>query len=284
MIFILVPVHNRIDRLRTFIADLERQQHAPEFTLVVVDSGSSDGTSEFISRMAASLSMRQGTLFPVIGAADWWWSRAVEEGIDRISADLTSMDKVLIINDDVSLEPTYLRKISDLSDAEPTSLVTSCLVAPSDLSCAPFHFGVAVDLDRLTFHDITPSANWDARTVIRSDVASGRGTLFPASAMLAGVRPRTRKLPHYLADYDMGLQARRLGYSIVGRPDIYVVTERIQGNSRRFSTRWQYRTRLESPGRLLTWWHFWRSETLGLSTLRLLGRVVARRMNGSNIG
>ncbi len=273
MIFILVPVHNRLVHVKPFVEDLARQRGAPEFRLVVIDAGSTDGTREFLRSFATGQREQPLDLDIVEGHGDWWWSRSIQMGIDRVLPHLSTTDKVMIINDDVSLDPTYLQRIAELSDDHPDALITSCLVATDDATGVPFHFGVSIDQERLRFVDVVPAATDGRDMLLHSDVASGRGTLFPASAIRGGVRPRVRQLPHYLADYDMGLQARALGYTIIGRSDIYVTTDEVQGNARRFKNQFQYRTRQESPGRLLTWWNFWTSPTLGMGRMTVLGRA-----------
>ena len=45
MIYVVIPVHDRIAFTLTCLADLERQTRA-DVTVVVVDDGSVDGTSE----------------------------------------------------------------------------------------------------------------------------------------------------------------------------------------------------------------------------------------------
>lgn len=281
MIFVLVPVHNRLRHVEPFVHDLVAQGSPPPFRLVIIDAGSTDGTSDFIASVSTAAGGAQISVEYIDGRTDWWWSRSITEGIDRILPELAPDDKVLIINDDVSLTPDYLRNIAAFSDEHPRSLITSCLRAKDDPLGPPFHYGVAIDEEHLTFVDVVPTP-LDSDVLIHSDVASGRGTIFPAAAIIAGVRPRTRRLPHYLADYDMGVQARALGYTIIGRSDIYVTTERIQGNSKRFKNQFQYRTKTESPGRLLNWWNFWTSRKLGIGRAAVIRRAVGHAVSSGS--
>ena len=207
MIFVVVPVHNRVDHLAQFVNDLSVQTGAPEFELIVVDAGSTDGTQKFICDPTSESAERPFPVTYVEGTSDWWWSAAVAAGLDRIRDRLASRDSVLIINDDVRIASDYIARIAGLSEQNPRSLITSCLCDVNDPSAEPFHYGVVVDATRLEFHDLEPSQIGDPESLLRSDVASGRGTLFPADAILGGVQPRVRELPHYLADYDMGSQA-----------------------------------------------------------------------------
>ncbi|MDP9122271.1 MAG: glycosyltransferase [Acidobacteriota bacterium] len=55
---VVIPTHNRLEVLAEVISALERQEGAPAFELIVVDDGSSDGTSEWLRSRTFTLPLR----------------------------------------------------------------------------------------------------------------------------------------------------------------------------------------------------------------------------------
>jgi GT2 family glycosyltransferase len=283
MIFIVVPVYNRLNCLKDLVEDLEEQQFTEELKLVIVDSGSTDGTVEFVKS-----EMRDSTFgFPMellIGSPSWWWGRATAEGIKYCRADLGASDFVLLLNDDVRLPRNYLLSMMKLANSNPKCLVTSALKA-NLLDEEPFHYGVLVDEQNLNFVDV-PSHVGATDPEFFSDVCSGRGTLIPAAAILDGVTARHRKFPHYLADYDIGIQSRKNGFLIVGSREVWLVAHEVQGNAKRYDKLTSYLFKKESPGRLISWFFFWIGNDMRLprrTRIRSGFRLVRRQILGKSV-
>jgi glycosyltransferase involved in cell wall biosynthesis len=55
---VVIPTHNRLDVLPEVLAALEAQRGAPEFEVVVVDDGSTDGTGEWLAAYRSALPLR----------------------------------------------------------------------------------------------------------------------------------------------------------------------------------------------------------------------------------
>ena len=66
MIFVVIPVFNRIDYTKSCLQYLE-QQTFPDIQPIVVDDGSTDRTSEIIRAEFPSVKLVQGS-------GDWYWT------------------------------------------------------------------------------------------------------------------------------------------------------------------------------------------------------------------
>src|SRR6185436_816670 len=55
---VVIPTHNRLEVLAEVLQALEFQQGAPAFEVVVVDDGSSDGTSDWLRSRTFNLPLR----------------------------------------------------------------------------------------------------------------------------------------------------------------------------------------------------------------------------------
>ena len=67
MIYVVTACHNRIETTKKFINSLKKQS-CPNWHLILVDDGSTDGTGEFV-KMELSLEfvlMKIGSLFSII--------------------------------------------------------------------------------------------------------------------------------------------------------------------------------------------------------------------------
>ena len=77
-VFILLPVHNRVEKTIRFVQDLARQDNG-NFLLILLDDGSADGTAE---RCRASLGSR---ITVVQGQGRWWWGGALAVGLSHLA-------------------------------------------------------------------------------------------------------------------------------------------------------------------------------------------------------
>ena len=275
MIHVVVPTFNRLNHLSRFVESLSFQSVQGLVTLTVVDSGSTDGTQDYLNGIEALTSNAISKVSVVRGNPDWWWSRAINEGLDTLRDQLIDHDYVLIINDDVILPVDYVGRLVQLCTSHPRALVTSCLVDPDDSLDVPFHYGVLVVPQRLSFADVRPPAYGE---IFHGDVASGRGTAFPSHVIKKGLAARERQLPHYLADYGMSLDARHMGCEIIGTSSHFLYTSKSQGNQAR---KWGHVgrfVRIGSPDRLLSWWHIWRHQVLRQPLPQFFWRFIRYRL------
>jgi GT2 family glycosyltransferase len=123
-IFVVVPVFNRKALLATFLGCM-RAQRFRSFQVVVVDDGSTDGTAQLIE-----------TAFPEVrlvrGDGTLWWTGAINAGIRHAMSRGSPNDAVVVINDDVTVDETYLATLYRLWQTMPDTLIGSVVadVAP----------------------------------------------------------------------------------------------------------------------------------------------------------
>jgi glycosyltransferase involved in cell wall biosynthesis len=112
-ISLVIPTYNRRDRLARVLAALHQQTLGPErFEVVVVDDGSSDGTSDWLATQSPPFSLR--TLRLDNGGP----ARARNAGIQAASAEL-----ILFIDDDVEPTPRLIEEHLATHRAEANDVV-----------------------------------------------------------------------------------------------------------------------------------------------------------------
>lgn len=207
-IYIVVPVHNRKALTERFLECLSKQTFR-NFSVIVVDDGSTDGTAELISDKFPEVTLLRGD-----GAL--WWSGATNLGIRHALLNASDSDAVLIINDDLEIDPVYLDRLYDVWQSNPNTLIGS----------------VVVDLDdpERIFYGGETRDRWFAKSSwlntgrrlsefgsdhrVRVSVLNGMGTLVPASAF--------RKIGLYDekhfqqgGDDELSARASNNGYSLI---------------------------------------------------------------------
>ena len=108
MIYIVLPVHNRIDETKLFIQALKRQTYK-DFHLILVDDGSSDGTADYISNEMSNLTILKGN-------GKLWWAGSLEKGRKHLLnlKEMTDGNIIMIINNDTTFDELFLSNIINL--------------------------------------------------------------------------------------------------------------------------------------------------------------------------
>lgn len=189
-VYILLPVHNRCDVTRRFI-DCLKVQIYQDFHLVLIDDGSTDGTSDMVCEHIAALTV-------IKGKGNWWWAGSLQQGYLWLQMQNVLQNSiVLIINDDTIFEPDFIEKaVMVLADQKRMLL------------CA-YYF--SLQDGRLI--DSGLYIDWKLFTCVQTDnpneinCLSTRGLFLRCSDFfeIGGFYPKI--LPHYYSDYEFTIRA-----------------------------------------------------------------------------
>ena len=272
-IHVLTPVHNRCAVTENFLDDLYSQELDEDLRIVIVDDGSTDGTSEMLLRRVESLPPRV-TMSVIEGDGSWWWAESMAAAIHHCREHLGGGDVVVFMNDDISVPcdtlATLARScrqrnaivVAPVRDTEdPSRLIDrGALLDPSTLSVEPLP-------NQRSPHRFTSLA-----------VASGRSVAYPAAIFEEGLNVDHRRLPHHLADLEFSIRASRQGHPILLAENIWVLSEDHFSSSERPTNVWHRLTDVSSPDRILSYWAFWRTVLPELSRPFLLVRLSRYRL------
>jgi len=203
MLYIILPVHDRIKNTKTFIDHLLEQSYS-NFHLILVDDGSTDGTSKYVSSMLGS------RVSILKGKGNWWWGGSLHQGYLWIkkNANISGNDFVLIMNNDTGFEPNFLNTAVGLIQKESRALLTAC--------------GYNIETKQLI--DKGTNINWDnfQFTAVENEseinCLSTRGLIMSTSSFMeiGGFHPIL--LPHYLSDYEFTIRAYQKGFKLFTHP------------------------------------------------------------------
>ena len=92
---IIIPVFNRINDTKKIISNLRVQNTSEEIKVLIIDDGSTDGTSEWLKS--------QKDLFFLRGNGKLLWGGAINLGINYIIKNHPNDEWILLINNDLEV-------------------------------------------------------------------------------------------------------------------------------------------------------------------------------------
>lgn len=197
MVYILLPVHNRRDVTSRFIRCLKAQSYK-DWHLLLIDDGSSDGTSEMVRAEIPNATVLRG-------CGKWWWGGSLQQGYSwLVKMQIAPGEYVLIVNDDTEFEANFLAVGLELLAARPQTLLLANAYSRSSREL--LDAGIHVDWRHFTFR---PAARAEEINCL-----STRGLFLTVGDFIGigGFRPHL--LPHYGSDYEFTIRARRKGMQL----------------------------------------------------------------------
>lgn len=114
-VWVVTPVHNRRRFTEPFLRCLHRQSWT-RLHIVIVDDGSTDGTTEMIRDSFPGVTLLRGN-------GNLWWTAAVNLGIRHVLSEAHAADYVLVMNDDLEVESDFVDTLLRFAAARPRALV-----------------------------------------------------------------------------------------------------------------------------------------------------------------
>ena len=222
-VYVLIPVHNRLGYTRACLTCLERQTYT-WMEVVVIDDGSTDGTSTALAREFPRVTVLRGN-------GRLWWTGAMAMGVRHVLRRCAANDYILCQNNDTLFELDYVSTLVRVSRERGGALVGSVLRNWDDGTL--ISLGPKIDWWRSQICDLNKLVD-DPEVLCREEVIEsidalpGRGTLVPVRVFRRIGNFRPILLPHYIADYEFSARAKQRGERLLlsTRAVVYTVPER----------------------------------------------------------
>jgi GT2 family glycosyltransferase len=199
-VYVLAPVHNRRLITEHMIRCLLNQTYT-NWHLVLIDDGSTDGTSEMASQFVPSLTILRGK-------GNWWWAGSLQQGYRWLKKNgVMSDDVILILNDDTDFDAEFIAQ--GLAALRPQGLLLAQLYSRQ---AGFIESGVRWDWEELSCKS--------AKDLEQVNCFSTRGLFHRFDDMLkiGGFRPWL--MPHYFSDYEYTMRAHRKGIALLSSPEV----------------------------------------------------------------
>lgn len=199
---IVVPVFNQKDLIIRFIESL-REQDYPNFTLIVVDDASSDGTYTTLTKDYPEVTTLKGN-------GNLWWSGGTNKGIKCAIKD--GADYILTINHDVTIGKDYISSLVTFAKKYPHALVGSMVVDRQKPDSVWF-FGASYSKRTGENSHVLGKVS-DFKEPQKSTWLTGMGVLVPIEVFDIIGYYDEENFPLYFGDADFSERARRAGYDL----------------------------------------------------------------------
>ena len=187
------------------------------FQIIVVDSGSIDGTQQIIREKYPQVTLLQAD-------PSTWWAAATNIGIRKAMS--SGCKYVLTCNDDNLVSPDALYKLISTAETHPGSIVAASICDLHNSDTVIFAGRQRSRLtDRFIYMNHYQSYAGMDRGLREVDLLHGKCTLFPITVFESAGLFDEKSFPHLFADDDLVLRAKRMGYRLLVDLDTVVYND-----------------------------------------------------------
>ncbi len=214
-IFVVIAVFNRKKYTLDCLSFLKSQTYS-DFQIVIVDDGSTDGTSEEIQK-------KYPEVIIVKGDGNWWWTKSMNIGCNK--AIELGANLLITLNNDTYFEKDFVNQLVDLHSKYPKAILGSLNLIRKESEYI-FFSGlkniVWWKAKEVKYHKAFTPYNNDLRGIHSTKCLNGRGTLIPVKIFQEIGGYDETNFPQYASDYDLTLRAQQKGYDCLISYDIKV--------------------------------------------------------------
>lgn len=275
MIYIVIPVFNRIHFTRECLDSLRKQSNK-KFKVVIVDDGSTDGTGEMLKDEYPEVVV-------LTGDGNLFWTASVNMGIEW--ALEKGAEYIMTMNNDVIATEDYIQNMYNWITVKPDAVMGSLEV---DAKSKEIIFGgERINWVNGSYVSLLNIVSEDKRTGLHAVThLPGRGLLIPRKVFEKIGLFDQKVFPHYMADFDFTHKLLRHGFEMFCNYDAKLYTyPQESGDSairRKKSVKNYYNHLFSIKGggnlRNFTWYAFKNCPKKYLPTYLFIG--YARRIGG----
>lgn len=205
MLYIIVPVFNRIESTKQFISSLQSQDYK-NYRVIIVDDGSSDGTSSY-------LKMNYPDIDVIPGNGNLFWGGAINLGLNFLESKLHDGDIIAFSNNDITLfSDTITSLLAELQNNSESIFHPVTINEKSTcISSGAILKNWMIFLTKHPFRGKPYNEIKEAKK-ISIDFATARFLLFDSKLLKKVPRIDTQNFIHYAGDNDFSMRLKQYGH------------------------------------------------------------------------
>jgi GT2 family glycosyltransferase len=215
-ILALFTCYNRLSKTKNVIEKLVKQNDKCRFHFVIVDDGSTDGTTEYLQNFS------QDVVTLIKGNGGLYYSGGMRKGMEYIKQNINDVyDFLLLLNDDVDFSWNAIDKLIQQYDEEKCVIVGATCDDSGKLT-----YGAIKYFRAIKYKTIGPDSDG-----VDADTFNANCVLIPYELFLS-VPIMDKHYRHALGDFDYGLEIKKAGVPIrVSREFVGVCNDNPRNNT-----------------------------------------------------
>lgn len=202
MLYIIVPVHNRLEKTLEFINSVENQEFK-NYKLIIIDDGSKDGTADHLAAHFPDIVVLNGN-------GKLFWGGAINCGLEFIEKLAQVTDYIAFANNDILLSNNSISELIKFADLDSGLSLFHSLVIDKSGKCFSSGSRVVAWPFFITNHPFRGSSPVERENKpVKIDLATARLILFKKEVLNFVPRIDTDNFTHYLGDCDFSLKSKR---------------------------------------------------------------------------
>ena len=201
-ICVLLTCHNRKEKTLRCVQSLTAKNAKLNFSFVIVDDGSTDGTKEALQ------SLENIDIAIINGDGNLFYSGGMRKAIEYAKNNSCQYDYYMLANDDVDFYDNTIEKMTELAD-------NRIVVGVTDDGNRKMTYGGVQSRSKFrpSFHKVMSTET----ELVKCDTFNANCVVIP-SAIFNALDNIDNFYVHGFGDYDYGLMASQRGYPIIATP------------------------------------------------------------------